>query len=170
MRRMTTAITSAVLTDRTITDRTGLIKLSLSQVASRVTMEPQPAFDKFPFSSQAQVALLMQNGVLQGLEESVPEEDISCRDRPLKAIDADETIFKNGLSFRRPAIKGLNVDKYYQWHDTPCCLDVVPPVDLEMKSLCCKDVKPVLTLQHLTLLTLQRPASCSGPSGSSLSE
>ena len=68
----------------------GLIKPSLSQLASRVTMEPQPAFDKFPFSCQAEVALLMQNGALQGLEVSVPEEDISCTDRPLKAIDADE--------------------------------------------------------------------------------
>ena len=39
--------------------------------------------------------------------------------------------------------------KYYQAHDTPCRLDVVPPVDSEMKSLCGKDVKPVLTLQYL---------------------
>ena len=39
--------------------------------------------------------------------------------------------------------------KYYQPHDAPCRLDVVPPVDPEMKSLCGKDVKPVLTLQHL---------------------
>ena len=76
----------------------GLIKLSLSQLASRVSMEPQPAFDKFPLSRQAEVALLTQNGVLQGLDKSVPEEDISCRFRPLKAIDADETIFKNGPS------------------------------------------------------------------------
>ena len=84
----------------------GLIKPSLSQVASRVSMEPQPAFDKFPFSPQAEVALFSQNVALQGLDESVPEEDISCRDRPLKAIDADKTIFKNGLSLHRPAIRG----------------------------------------------------------------
>ena len=88
-------------------------------------MEPQPVFDKLPFSRQAEVALLMQNGVLQGLDESVPEKDISCRDRPLKAIDADETVFRNGLSLRRPAIRGLNVAKYCQLHDAPCRLDVV---------------------------------------------
>ena len=70
----------------------GLIKPSLSQLASRVYMEPQHVFDKFPFSRQTEVALLSQNGVLYGLGE-----DISCRDKPLKAIDADETIFKNGL-------------------------------------------------------------------------
>ena len=87
--------------------------------------------------------------MLQGLDESVPEEDISVGDSPLKAIDVDETVFKNGLSLRRPAIRGLNVAKYYQLHDAPCRLDVVPPVDSEMKSLCGKDVKPVLTLQHL---------------------
>ena len=107
----------------------GLIKLSLSQLASRVSMEPQPAFDKFPFSRQAEAAQLLQNGALQGLDESVPEEEISCRDRPLKAIDADETVFKNGLSLCRPAIRGLNVAKYYQPHEAPCHLDVVPPVD-----------------------------------------
>ena len=106
-------------------------------------MDPQPALDKFPFSRQAEAALLTQNGALEGLEESVPEEDISCRDRPLKAIDVDETVFKNGLSLRRPAINGLKVAKYYQPHDPPCRLDVVPPVDSEMKSLCGKDVKPV---------------------------
>ena len=38
--------------------------------------------------------------------------------------------------------------KYYQPHDAPCRLDVVPPVDSEMKSLCGKDIKPV-SLQHL---------------------
>ena len=91
----------------------------------------------------------MPNGALQGLDESVQEEDISCKDRPLKAIDADETVFKNGLSLHRPAIKGLNVAKYYQPHDAPYHLDVVPPVDTEMKSLCGKDVKPVLMLPHL---------------------
>ena len=69
-------------------------------------MEPQPAFDKFPFSHQAEVALLSQNGALQGLDESVPEEYISCGDRPLKAIDVDETVFNNGLSLCRPAIRG----------------------------------------------------------------
>ena len=64
----------------------GLFKPSLSQLDSQISMEPQPAFDKFPFSRQAEVALLMQNGVLQGLDESVPEEDISCRVRPLKVM------------------------------------------------------------------------------------
>ena len=127
----------------------GPYQTSLSHPASRVLMELQPAFDKFPFSRQAEVALLSQNGALQGLDKTVPEEEISCRDKPLKAIDADETVFKNGLSLRRPAIRGLNVAKYYQLHDTPCRLDVVPPVDSEMKSLCSKDIKPVLTLQHL---------------------
>ena len=39
--------------------------------------------------------------------------------------------------------------KYNQPHDAACRLDVVLPVDLEMKSLCGKNVKPVLTLQHL---------------------
>ena len=68
---------------------------------------------------------------------------------PLKAIDADGTVFKNGLSLCRPAIRDLNVVKYYQPHDAPCRLDVVPPADSEMKSLCGKYVKPVLTLQHL---------------------
>ena len=142
MRRMTTVITIAVLSGRTD--------------ASRVSMEPQPTFDKSPFSGQAEVALLSQNGALQGLDGSVSEEDICCRDRPLKAIDADKTTFKNGLSLRRPAIRGLNVAKYYQPHDTPCRLDVVPPVDSEMKSLCGKDVKPDLMLQHLE--NVQRPA------------
>ena len=104
-------------------------------------------------------------GALQGIYESVPEEEISCRDRPLKVIDADETVFKNGLSLRRPAIRGLNIIKYYQLHGAPCHLDVVPPVDSEMKSLCGKDVKPVLMLQHG-----KRPASCSGPVSGSLSE
>ena len=51
----------------------------------------------------------MQNGAPQGLDESVPEEDISSRDRPLKTIDADETDCRNGLSLCRPAIRGLNV-------------------------------------------------------------
>ena len=46
-------------------------------------MEPQPAFDKFPFSRHSEVALLMQNEALQDLEELVPEEEISCRDTPL---------------------------------------------------------------------------------------
>ena len=73
--------------------------------------------------------MLKQNGTLQGLNESVPEEYISCRDRPLKAIDADEIILRNGLSLRRPAIRVLNVAKYYQPHDAPCRLDVVAPVD-----------------------------------------
>ena len=68
---------------------------------------------------------------------------------PLKAIDAGETVFKNGLSLRRPAIRGLNAATYYQPHNAPCHLDVVPHVDSEMRSLCGKDVKPVLTLQHL---------------------
>ena len=95
------------------------------------------------------MALLAQNRALQGLDESVPEEDISVGDTPLKAIDADEAVFKEGLSLRRPAVRGLNVAKSYQPHDAPCHLDVVPPVDSEMKSLCSKDVKPVLTLQHL---------------------
>ena len=121
----------------------GLIKQPLLQLASRFSMKPQPAFDKFPFSRQAEVALLLQNGALQGLDK------ISCRDRPLKAIDADETIFKNGLSLRRPAIRGLNVAKNYQPNDAPCYMDVVPPMDSEMKSLCGKDVKPVVTFQHL---------------------
>ena len=89
----------------------GLIKPSLSQLASWISMEPQPVFDKFPFSRQAEVAVLAQNGALQGLDQSVPEEDISCEDTPLKAIDVDETVFKNGLSLRRPAIRGLNVAK-----------------------------------------------------------
>ena len=71
---------------------------------------------------------MKQNGALQGLDESVPEEDISCRDRPLTPINADEIIFMNGLSLLRPAIKGINVAKYYQPHDTPCCLDVAPPL------------------------------------------
>ena len=57
----------------------GLIKPSLSLLASWVSMESQPEFHKFPFSRQAEVAFLAQNGVLQGLDESVPEEDISCR-------------------------------------------------------------------------------------------
>ena len=48
----------------------GLIKPFLSQLASRISMEPQPTFDKFPFSHQVEVALLMQNGVVQGLHES----------------------------------------------------------------------------------------------------
>ena len=122
-----------------------LIKPSLSQLASRVSMEPQPAFDKFPFSRQAEVALLSRNGALQGLDESVPEEEISCRDRPLKAIDADETIFKNGLSLRRPAIRGLNVAKYYQPHDAPFAWTWC----LQWTQGRGKDVKPVLTLQHL---------------------
>ena len=73
-----------------------------------------------------EVVLLTQNGALQGLDESVPEEVLSCRDRPVKAIDADETVFKNAIT---PAITGLNVAKYYQPHDAPCCLDVVPPVE-----------------------------------------
>ena len=89
----------------------GLVKLSLSQLASRISMEPQPAFDKFPFSCQAEVDLLAQNRVLQGLDGSVPEEDVTVGDSPLKAIDADEMVFKNGLSLRRPAIRGLNVAK-----------------------------------------------------------
>ena len=32
----------------------GLVKPSLSQLASLVSMEPQPAFDKFPLSCQAE--------------------------------------------------------------------------------------------------------------------
>ena len=72
----------------------GLVKPSLSQLASWVSMELQRAFDKFPFSRQAQVALLAQNRALQGLDESVPEEEISVGDMPLKAIDADETVFR----------------------------------------------------------------------------
>ena len=44
---------------------------------------------------------------------SVLEEDTSIGDTPLKAIDADETVFKNVLSLRRSAIRGLNVAKYY---------------------------------------------------------
>ena len=56
---------------------------------------------------------------------------------------------QTSMQLSRPAIRGLNVAKYYQPHDAPCCLDVVPPLDWEMKSLCGKDVKPVLTLQHL---------------------
>ena len=127
----------------------GLNKPSLSEVASRVSIEPQPAFVKFPFSRQAELALLSQNGALQGLDKSLPEEEISYGDRPLKAIDANETVFKNGLSLRRPAIRGLHVAKYYQPHDAPCRLDVVPRVDSEMKALCGKDVKPILMLQHL---------------------
>ena len=123
-----------------------LIKPSLSQLASQISMAPQPVFDKFPFPCQAEVALFSQNGVLQGLDESVPDEDISCRDRPLKAFYADETVFKNGLSLRKPAFREL---KYYQPHDAPCRLDVVPPLDSEMKSLCGKAVKTVLMLQHL---------------------
>ena len=55
----------------------GLAKPSLSQLASRVSMEPHPAFDKFPLSRQAEVALLAQNRALQGLDDSVPEEDVS---------------------------------------------------------------------------------------------
>ena len=51
--------------------------------------------------------------MLQGLDESVPEEVVSDGASPLKAIDADETMFKNGLSLRRPAIRGLNVARYY---------------------------------------------------------
>ena len=39
--------------------------------------------------------------------------------------------------------------KYYKPDDTHCRLNVVPPVDSEIKSLCGKDVKPVLKLQHL---------------------
>ena len=74
----------------------GLIKPSLSQLVSQDSMEPQPVFNKFPFSCQMEVALLTQNGALQGLDESVPEEDISCRDTPVNAIDVDETVFKNG--------------------------------------------------------------------------
>ena len=119
----------------------GLVKPSLSQLASWGPVEPHPAFDKFPFLRQVEVALLVQNRAIQGLDESVPEKNVSVGDLPLKAIDADETIFKNGLSLRRPAIRGLNVAKYYQPHDAPCRLDVV--------SLCGKDVKPVLTPQHL---------------------
>ena len=73
-------------------------------------------------------------GALQGLDESVPEEDISCGDTPLKAIVTEETVIKNGLSLSRPAIRGLNVAKYYQPHDAPCRLDVVPPVESEVQS------------------------------------
>ena len=73
-----------------------------------------------------EVTLLTQIGVLQGLDESVPEEDISYRDRPLNAIDVDETVFRKGLSIRRLAIRGLNVAKYYQPCNTSCHLDVVP--------------------------------------------
>ena len=50
--------------------------------------------------------------------------------------------------------------KYYQLHDAPCRLDVVSPVDSEMRSMCGKDVK----------LTGKLPASCSGPGCGSLSE
>ena len=53
----------------------------------------------------------MRNRVLQGLDESVPEEDVSVGASPLKAIDADETGCNMGLSLRRPAIRGLNVAK-----------------------------------------------------------
>ena len=66
-------------------------------------MEPQPMFDKFPFSRQVEVALLAQNRALQGLDESVPEEDISVQDSPLKAIDADE---KN-MDLQHPKYKEL---------------------------------------------------------------
>ena len=93
--------------------------------------------------------MLTQNRVLQGLDESVPEEDVSVGASPLKAIEADETVFKNGLSLRRPAVRGLNVARYYQPHNAPCRLDIVPQVDSEMRSLCGKDVKPVLMLQQL---------------------
>ena len=127
----------------------GLVKPSLSQLASWVSVEPHPAFDKFPFLRQVEVALLVQNRALQGLDELVPEEDVSIRDSPLKAIDAEETVFKNSLSLRRPAIRGLSVAKYYQPDDAPCRLDLVPQVDSLMRSLCGKDIKPVLTLQHL---------------------
>ena len=89
----------------------GLVKPSLSQLASR---ESHPGFDKFPFSCQSEVALLAQNRALQGLDESVPDEDVSIGASPLKAIEADETIFKNSLSLRRLAVRGLNVAKYYQ--------------------------------------------------------
>ena len=61
----------------------GLIKPCRSQLASRASMEPQLAFDKFPFSRQAEVAVFTQNGVLQGVDESVPEKDISCSSHPL---------------------------------------------------------------------------------------
>ena len=87
--------------------------------------------------------------MLQGLDESVPEEDVSIGASTLKAIDADETVFKNGLSLRRPAIRGLNEAKYYQPHNATCCLDMVPKVDSEMRSLGGKDVKPVLMLPYL---------------------
>ena len=66
--------------------------------------------------------------------ESVPEEDVSVGASPLKAIDVDETMFKNGLSLRRSAIRGLNVARCYQPHNAPCRLDVVPQVDSEMRS------------------------------------
>ena len=56
----------------------------------------------------------------------VPEEDVSVGSSPLKAIDADETVFKNDLSLRRLAVTGLNVAKYYQPHNAHCRLDVVP--------------------------------------------
>ena len=81
------------------------------------------------------MALLVQNRALQGLDESVPKEDVSVGASPLKAIDADETIFKNGLSLRKLAIRGLNVAKYYLPNNAPSHLDVVPQVDSEMRSL-----------------------------------
>ena len=53
----------------------------------------------------------MQNRALQGLDESVPEDDVTVGASPLKAIDADETVFKNGLSLRWPLTRGLNVGR-----------------------------------------------------------
>ena len=53
----------------------------------------------------------------RGLDELVPEEDVSVGASPLKTIDADETVFKNGLPLCRPAVSGLNVARYYQPHN-----------------------------------------------------